>query len=70
MSDRVRLACGCTARIESATRTRLIEIRHERCREKDHRPGGRVWLWELLVDPRQTAMLDEAAAWQSSGSLV
>jgi hypothetical protein len=57
MSNRVRLACGCTVRIETGTRTRVIEARDDRC-EQRHRPGGRIWLWELLVDPRQTAAFD------------
>jgi hypothetical protein len=42
----------------TAARTRVIEMRHERCLEPHHRPGNRVWLWELLVDPRQTSEFD------------
>ena len=70
MTNLIKLACGCTARIDTASRTRVIETREERCTERHHVPGGRVWLWELLVDPRHLSGFDSGDGWRTKQSLL
>ena len=70
MPERLRLPCGCTARIETASRTRVVETPDRSCEKQHHVPGGRIWLWELLVDPRLTSVFDGPDAWRGGQSLV
>ena len=57
MSYTVALWCGCTVYVACNPRTRVahsrvIERRDPRCRVRTHEVGARLWLWELLPDPR------------------
>lgn len=57
MSYTISLWCGCTVYVSCHPRTnmahtRVIEARGPRCPERRHRVGARLWLWEMLPDPR------------------
>jgi hypothetical protein len=62
------LWCGCVVKVMRDARTkslrsRVIGERGVRCPHRHHRPGARLWLWEILPDPRV-----ERAASESSES--
>lgn len=53
----VSLWCGCRIYVSCDPRTRIarvriVEKRGERCPERRHDVGARLWLWELLPDHR------------------
>jgi hypothetical protein len=57
MSYTVALWCGCTVYVACNPQTRVahsrvIERRGPQCRIRTHEVGTRLWLWELLPDPR------------------
>ena len=57
MSYTVALWCGCTVYVACNPQTRIahsrvIERRGPECRIRTHQIGARLWLWELLPDPR------------------
>jgi hypothetical protein len=57
MSYTVTLWCGCRVYVSchpssGAAHTRIIEARGPGCRERRHERGVRLWLWEMLPDPR------------------
>ena len=59
MSYSVALWCGCTVYVACNPRTRVaharvIEKRGPQCRIRSHEVGARLWLWEMLPDPRAT----------------
>jgi hypothetical protein len=59
MSYTIALWCGCTVYVachptSSAAHARVIEKRGAECRERRHQTGVRLWLWEMLPDPRNT----------------
>ncbi len=35
---------------------RVVETRGPQCRIRTHEIGARLWLWELLPDPRATSV--------------
>lgn len=54
----ITLWCGCQVYVACHPRTRLahariIETRGRCCRVRRHEIGARVWLWEMLPDPRR-----------------
>ena len=57
MSYTVTLWCGCTVYVSCHPRTRIahsriVERKGAVCRNRKHDVGVRLWLWELLPDPR------------------
>jgi hypothetical protein len=57
MSYTVALWCGCTVYVSCNPGTglahaRVVERRGPACPVKTHEVGARLWLWELLPDPR------------------
>ena len=59
MSYNITLQCGCIVYVACHPRTgvahkRVIETRGAICRTRSHRRGERLWLWEMLPDPRYT----------------
>jgi hypothetical protein len=57
MSYTVTLWCGCRVYVACHPVTRLahsrvIELRDSKCPVRHHDVGARLWLWELLPDPR------------------
>jgi len=56
MTHVLNLWCGCTVRVSHEAgrprETRVIDRRGDRCPERHHVEGARVWLWEILPDPR------------------
>jgi len=57
MSYTVTLWCGCCVYVSChpTTRlahTRIVEQRGATCPVRRHEIGARLWLWELLPDPR------------------
>ena len=57
MSYTVSLWCGCRVYVACNTTTglahsRVIESRGGSCPVRRHEIGARLWLWELLPDPR------------------
>ena len=57
MSYTVVLWCGCTVYVSCNPQTRLanariVERKGERGPNRRHEVGARLWLWELLPDPR------------------
>lgn len=72
MSYTVTLWCGCTVYVACNPQTRMahtrvVERRGSACPIRSHEVGGRLWLWELLPDPRATAAVtvDEENSVQS-----
>jgi hypothetical protein len=60
MSYTVALWCGCTVYVFCNPRTRIahsrvIERRGDTCPVRTHDVGARLWLWEILPDPRGAA---------------
>jgi hypothetical protein len=58
MSYTVTLWCGCRVYVAchpatGLAHTRVVESTGSRCPVRRHTRGMRVWLWELLPDPRQ-----------------
>jgi hypothetical protein len=54
----VTLWCGCRVYVScnpntGLTNTRVLERRGDQCAMRNHAPGVRLWLWELLPDHRQ-----------------
>lgn len=63
----VALWCGCRVYVACHPRTRLahtrvIEKRGHACPVRRHDVGARLWLWEMLPDPRQPQALVEYEA--------
>jgi hypothetical protein len=59
MSYTVTLWCGCEVYISADPTTgmahsRIVEARGKNCPIRRHEIGARLWLWELLPDPRAT----------------
>ena len=59
MSYTLGLQCGCTVYVSCHPRTRIahtrvIERRGDGCQSRKHRVGERLWIWEMLPDPRHT----------------
>jgi hypothetical protein len=57
LSYNLTLQCGCVVYVAThpTTRiahTRVIQARGEQCRVRQHETGARLYLWELLPDPR------------------
>jgi len=57
MSYTTVLWCGCTVYVAchpatTAAHARIIEKRGAACRDRRHATGARLWLWEMLPDPR------------------
>ena len=57
MSYTITLWCGCTVYVSchpgtNAAHARIIEKRGAGCTERRHQTGVRLWLWEMLPDPR------------------
>jgi len=57
MSYTLPLPCGCTAYVSCApdtgmAHTRIIEFRHAACLVRRHERGTKVFLWDLLPEPR------------------
>ncbi len=57
MSYTLPLPCGCTAYVAcwpdtGVAHTRVIEFRHAACRVRTHERGTKVFLWDLLPEPR------------------
>jgi hypothetical protein len=57
MSYSVTLWCGCRVYVSChpitrLTHSRVIEQRGAACPIRRHEIGARLWLWELLPDPR------------------
>jgi len=66
MSYTVALWCGCTVYVACNPETRIahsrvIERRGPECLIRTHEIVARLWLWELLPDPRsdQPAIVEE-----------
>lgn len=60
MSYNLTLPCGCMVYVACHPQTRLahtrvIERRGSACRSRRHDVGSRLYLWELLPDPRHRA---------------
>lgn len=60
MSYNLKLPCGCTAYVAchpstGLAHTRIIERRGPACTRRSHDVGARLFLWELLPDPRHHA---------------
>ena len=59
MSYTVTLWCGCVVYVSCHPQTRLahtriVERRGPDCPVRMHDVGTRLWLWELLPDPRMS----------------
>jgi hypothetical protein len=56
----VYVACNPQTRLAHA---RVVERRGPKCPVRRHEVGARLWLWELLPDPRATGdvTIDEYA---------
>ena len=57
MSYTVNLWCGCRVYVacNPATKvahSRVVKRRGDACPVRRHEAGARLWLWELLPDPR------------------
>lgn len=57
MSYTITLWCGCRVYVSCSPSTntahaRVVERRGPDCRERRHQTGARLWLWEMLPDPR------------------
>ena len=57
MSYAITLWCRCTVYVScrpgtNAGHARIIEKRGAGCAEHRHQTGVRLWLWEMLPDPR------------------
>ena len=57
VSYTVTLCCGCSVYVSCNPRTRIahsriIERKGAKCPNRKHDVGARLWLWELLPDPR------------------
>lgn len=57
MSYTLNLPCGCTAYVScwpdsGIAHTRIIESRGAGCRVRAHDRGTKVFLWDLLPEPR------------------
>lgn len=57
MSYSVTLWCGCTVYVSCNPQTqiahaRIVERRGDACPVRRHEVGARLWLWEMLPDPR------------------
>jgi hypothetical protein len=57
MSYTLTLQCGCIVYVACHPRTglahtRIIQTRGRTCRHRRHDVGSRLFLWELLPDPR------------------
>ena len=57
MSYTVNLWCGCRIYVAchpvtGAAHSRVLERRGDRCPERRHIVGTRLWLWEMLPDGR------------------
>ena len=57
MSYRLPLPCGCMVYVACHPKTgiahkRVIETKGPSCAERRHRRAERLWLWEMLPDPR------------------
>jgi hypothetical protein len=55
MSYTIAVQCGCVVYVSCHPRTRVahtrvIETRGAACSNRRHRPGERLWLWEMLPD--------------------
>ncbi len=67
MSYTVTLWCGCRVYVSCHPVTRLahsriVEHRGDSCPVRRHDVGARLWLWELLPDPRaSSAVMEEIA---------
>ena len=62
MSYTVTLWCGCHVYVSCNPETRVahsrvVEQRGRTCPVKRHETGARLWLWELLPDPRGAAQV-------------
>ena len=61
MSYTLMLQCGCVVYVACHPKTgvahkRVIETRGGACGIRSHRRGERLWLWEMLPDPRHTSV--------------
>jgi hypothetical protein len=61
MSYTVTLWCGCRVYVSChpltrVAHSRIVERRGETCPVRRHETGARLWLWELLPDPRAAAV--------------
>ena len=57
MSYNVALWCGCSVYVSchpktGIAHTRIVEARGSACPVRRHEIGARLWLWELLPEPR------------------
>ena len=62
MSYNLTLPCGCSVYVSCHPQTRLahtrvIDARGASCRVARHEVGARLWLWEILPDPKHVAQL-------------
>lgn len=74
------LSCGCTVYVAchpmtGVAHTRVIETRGRDCFSRRHERGTRLWLWELLPGPDQTAVVrfngpDSVAGEPSAGAVT
>ena len=63
MSYTLSLSCGCVVYVSChpdtrVAHTRVIEARGPACRDRRHEVGLRLYLWELLPEPIQSAALE------------
>ena len=63
MSYNLALACGCVVYVSChpkthVAHTRVIQMRGSECRMRKHHVGARLFLWELLPDPRHRPTID------------
>lgn len=61
MSYTIDLPCGCLVYVSchpvtGFAHTRVVQHRSAGCRVRRHEVGARVYLWELLPDPRHSPM--------------
>jgi hypothetical protein len=64
MSYTVTLWCGCQVYVSChpvtrLARSRIVERRGAACPIRRHEAGTRLWLWELLPDPRGVRETDD-----------
>ncbi len=70
MSYTLPLYCGCLVYVAchpktGLAHTRIIQTRGLTCRQRGHEVGARLFLWEILPDPRH----DPAPEWADDVTL-
>jgi len=71
-SHTLTLRCGCVVYVSchpvtGIAHTRIIQTRGRDCRDRRHDVGARLYLWELLPDPKHRPVPDWSGGESDAG---